>query len=200
MLFPDYKETKRVYHIASITDLEGILNKGIAFDDKATYETKYYAFHNLINQHRNETIPAWVDRSKAIFASMNYRSRPKFHSHTVVLSVAIKPERCWVANENKANQLYEPFIMSRAEPFKAAQHYLKDRGSKLLEKYWRTSLSFEENLLQRRDLKRGYDAEVLIFHPIPPEDIEILYIVSDHRRLKPHEWKEIFCRQPYNMV
>ncbi len=194
MLFQDYNETKRVYHIASINDLDEILKKGIDFDDKATYRTKYYAFHEFINQHRNEKIPSWVDRRKAIFASMNYRSRPRFYSHTVILSVTIKPERCWVANENKANQVYEPFIMKDAEPFKEAQCYLKARGSELLKEYWRTSLSFEDNLIKRRDLKKGYDAEVLIFHPIPPEDIEILYIVSDHRRLRPHQWREIFCR------
>ena len=194
MLFQDYQETNRVYHIASINDLKVIFEEGIRFDDKVTYHSKYYDFHCYINQHRNERIPQWVDRRKAIFASMNYRSQPIFHSHTVVLAVKIQPERCWVANENRANQVYEPFIMQEVGLFNEAKGYLATKGKNLLTEYWERSLSFKENLIERRDLLKGYDAEVLILHSIPPEDIEILYIVSDHRILKPHQWKEIFCR------
>jgi len=194
MFFQDYIETNRVYHIASINDLKIILEEGIRFDDKVTYHCKYYDFHSFINQYRNEKIPVWVDRRKAIFASMNYRSKPIFHSHTVVLAVKIQPDKCWIANENRANQVYEPYIMQEVGQFKEARDYLANKGRALLKEYWETSLSFKENLIERRDLIKGYDAEVLVLHSIPPEDIEILYIVSDHRILKPQQWKEIFCR------
>ena len=194
MFFQDYTKTNRIYHIAPINDLKKILAEGICFDDKISYHTKYYDFHEFINSQRTDSIPDWVDRGKAIFASMNYRSKPTFHSHTVVMSVKIQPSKCWTANENKANQIYEPFIMKDIDMFQEAGYYLENRGKNLLREYWKTSLSFEENLIQRRDLTKGYDAEVLILHSIPPEDIEVLYIVSDHRILKPHQWRQIFCR------
>lgn len=194
LFFKDYTETQRVYHIAPINDLKRILTEGIAFDDKVSYNTKYYGFHGLINKYRTKNIPTWVDRSRAIFASMNYKSKPTFHSHTVVLAVRINEDKCWVANENKANQVYEPFVLQEIKEFRMAKCYLEFEGEQLLKEYWETSLSFEENLMKRRDLKKGYDAEVLILHSIPPEDIEVLYIVSDHRILRPYQWKEIFCR------
>lgn len=194
LFFKDYTETQRVYHIAPVNDLKKLLAKGLSFDDKASYHTKYCGFHGFINKYRTANIPAWVDRSRAIFASMNYRSRPAFHSHTVLLAVRLQADKCWVANENKANQVYEPFVLRELKEFRAARRYLEGEGSRLLREYWETSLSFEENLIERRDFNKGYDAEVLILHPIPPEDIEVLYIVSDHRILKPHQWKQIFCR------
>ncbi|MGE5678339.1 MAG: hypothetical protein ACM3ZR_09830, partial [Pseudomonadota bacterium] len=37
--------------------------------------------------------------------------------------------------------------------------------------------------------KKGYDAEILVMHPIPPENLECLYIVSDHQVL---EYKKLW--------
>ncbi|WP_026478881.1 hypothetical protein [Alkaliphilus transvaalensis] len=194
MLFKDYTETGVVYHIATINDLNKILQQGIKYDDKVTYKEKYYDFHQFIDDHRNHNIPIWVSRKKAIFASMNYKSVPVFHSHSVVLAVKIIPEHCWIANENRGNQIYEPFILKDVEMFKSASKYMKKQGVASVREYWDTSLSFIDNLEKRFDKKDGYDAEVLILHSIPPENIEVKYIISDHRVLTLSEWKEIFCQ------
>ncbi len=193
MYFPDYKETGQVYHIIPIQDVSRAMEQGISFDDKASYLNRYVKFHEFMDQYRPGWLPSWVVRRKAIFATMNYRSSPSFHSHSAILAISVDPKLCWVANESRANQLYEPFILQDTKNLGNAKHYLETKGVQSIKEYWETSLSFEENLLKRRDLTENYDAEVLIMDRIPPESIEIRYIVSDHRLLTPAQWKDIFC-------
>ncbi|TCO69859.1 hypothetical protein [Marinisporobacter balticus] len=195
MLFLDYGQTGVIYHIISLTDLKKTLRTGIVFDDKVTYKTKYDGFHQCIDKQKSDAVPNWVIRSRAIFASMNYPKTHKFHSHSAILSIKINPKKCWIANENCANEIYEPYILRNIKGFEACSHYLETKGKRLLKKYWETSLSFEENLKVRIDKKKGYDAEVLVNHSIKPEDIRIEYILSDHRILCVEEWKKIFCVQ-----
>ena len=192
MFFDDYTKTGVVYHIATINDLKKIIEEGIKYDDKVTYKTKYCDFHQFLDEQRHKEIPPWVKRHRAIFASMNYKNTPPFHSHSVVLAIKIDEERCWIANENRANQLYEPFVLKEIPQFSSASDYFNHKGAKLIKDYWGSSLSFKENLQKRYDQIEGYDAEVLILHSIPPENIEILYIISDHRVLTLQEWEDIF--------
>lgn len=190
--FPDYNTTETVYHVACITDLDNILNKGIKYNDKSTYSTMYLEFHKYISSFKPENIPDWVIREKAIFASLNYKKDHSWHSHSVVLALKIDKERCWIANENLANRIYEPFILKDVKYFEVANSYLNREGKKAIEEYWNTSLSFNENLLLRRDKEKGYDAEVMIFHDIKPEDITILRIISDHKIMTFEECLELY--------
>lgn len=193
MFFYDFLQTGVVYHIAPINDFDKITSKGIEYNDKVSYKSKYIEFHNFLDSYRTPEIPSWVQRSKGIFASMNFRKHPSFHSHSIILAVKINPDRCWVANENRANQLYEPFILKGVSSLEGAKNYLATKGAALAKEYWSTSLSFYDNIIRRMDLVEGYDAEVIIFHSIPPEDIKPLFIVSDHRILTVEQWKRIFC-------
>ena len=191
MLFPDYKETKAVYHITSVNDLGKILKEGIKYDDKDTYLSKYLGFHKFIDSIKPLEIPDFVVREKAIFASLNFEETHKWHSHSVLLEIKINPEKCWIANENLANRIYEPFILKDIDRFNYADKYIKTEGEKMIEKYWKTSLSFTKNLELRNDCKKGYDAEVMIFHPIHPQEIKILAIVSDHRMMLIDDWEKV---------
>jgi hypothetical protein len=193
MIFPEYEKTGVIYHIVSLNDLKNVLRQGIQYDDKITYHTKYHDFHKIIDDHRTENIPPWVIREKAIFASLNYPKKHKFHSHTAILAIRIDPLKCWIANENYANAIYEPFILQEIEGFHHCRNYLETEGRNLLLTYWDTSLSFQENLERRYDRKKGYDAEVLIQHAVDPKDIEIKYILSDHQMLNVEEWRRKFC-------
>lgn len=192
MLFEDYEITKQIYHIVSIHDLENTLLHGLQFDDKLSYHTRYYEFHRMIDSLKPAEIPSWVIRSKAIFASLNYPKEHQFHSHSAILGLKIHPEKCWIANENCANQIYEPFVLQNMKEYAPCIHYLQREGKELLEKYWKTSLSFEDNLKMRYDQKEGYDAEVLVLHNIEPENIELKYIISDHRIMDLESWKKCF--------
>jgi hypothetical protein len=126
---------------------------------------------------------------------MNFPEDHIWHSHSMLLAIEIDPSRCWVANENRANQLYEPFILSKDQEFSKARRYLKTNGRRLLNEYWQTSLSFLNNLDERRDKQPGYDAEVMIFHPVDKSRIRYLAIVSDHRIMTVDQWKETFCKE-----
>jgi hypothetical protein len=194
MLFPDYTETKTVYHIISIIDLDKTLKYGIKFNDKKTYKSKYYEFHDFIDKHKSENIPPWVIRKKAIFGSLNFSKDHSFHSHTAILGIKVDPDRCWIANENLANHIYEPFILQDVEGYKKCRNYLQSKGKEILKKYWQTSLSFKENMEKRYDMTEGYDSEVLILHDIKPKDIDILYIISDHSMLTEDQWRKHFCK------
>lgn len=194
MKFLDFTKNNRVYHIISIIDLEYTLKNGIKYDDKQTYTTKYYDFHDYIDKYKKEYIPDWVIRKKAIFGSLSFAKDHKFHSHTALLSIKVDMNKCWIANENLVNQIYEPYILHKIDEYSQAKMYLENEGGKLLKKYWETSCSFKENLSKRLDKLEGYDAEVLIFHNIKPFDIEVLYIISDHRMMTQEEWKNHFCK------
>lgn len=192
ILFRDYTETRRVYHVVTLTDLENTLINGLSFDDKKTYKSKYYSFHRYIDEYKHESIPAWVIRNKAIFSSMNFKNNHVWHSHSAILSVKIDEDLCWVCNENIANFLYEPLILQNTKDFEAAARFIESNGQKIAQDYWTSSCSFKDNLNIRKDKEEGYDAEILVMHHIPPEDIEVLYIASDHRYMKVKEWQEFF--------
>lgn len=192
-LFEDYTKTKRVYHIVALRDLNYTLKNGIRYNDKITYDTKYKGFHDYIDEFKNNNVPNWVIRKKSIFASLNFREEHYFHSHSAVLSIKIDEDRCWVANENLANEIYEPFVLKDTIGFEFCSNFLNKKGENILKDYWETSLSFKENLKLRNDLNfKDYDAEILICHSIPKEDISVLYICSDHNRLSIDEFKNHF--------
>ena len=45
----------------------------------------------------------------------------------------------------------------------------------------------------RMDLKEGFDEEVLVLEDIPPENIECLYIFSDHEMMTINQWNNVFA-------
>lgn len=181
-----------LYHVVTITDLDDTLKYGIRFNDKNTYESKYYNFHNFIDARRTKYVPEWVVRSNAIFASMNFKQSHIWHSHSALLSIRIQEDLCWVCNENIANFLYEPLMLREVSGFDTAKKFINKSGNKIAEDYWNCSLSFKDNLKFRLDKRAGYDAEVLVLHDILPKDIELLYIASDHKWLEVNKWEELF--------
>jgi hypothetical protein len=192
MMLEDCSEQGYAYHVVNIVDLEKTLAEGISYDDKPTYESKYYDFHSYFDYYRLAAIPGWVERKKAIFASICFKEGHKWHSHSAVLKVRIQKDRCWVCNENLANFIYEPFILQHMEEFGDIREYMRVNGRVFVEEYWKHSLSYKDNLNIRCDKKEGYDAELLIMHQVPPEHIECLYIISDHQVKSYKEWQEFF--------
>ena len=192
MTFIDCAEQGYVYHVVNIIDLERALQQGIRFDDKNTYMSKYIDFHSYFDLFKPRSIPEWVERKKAIFASIRFKDGHTWHSHSAILSIKIEKDRCWVCNENMANFIYEPFILQNLDGFADTQECLRINGKAFVEEYWNNSLSYNDNLEKRYDKREGYDAEILIMHPIPPENIQCLYIVSDHQMMSYKEWQEYF--------
>lgn len=192
MRLDDCAEQGFAYHVISITDLKRTLKEGIRFDDKSTYGSKYIDFHTYFDMFRSKEIPEWVERKKAIFASICFKEGHKWHSHSAILKIKLQTDRCWVCNENLANFMYEPFLLQDIEGFEQTREYMRKYGRSFVEAYWENSLSYISNLSIRRDREEGYDAELLILHPIPPEDIQCLYIVSDHQIMRYEEWQSFF--------
>ncbi|CAH2214713.1 hypothetical protein [Tepidibacter aestuarii] len=191
-LFDDYTKTKRVYHVVSLKDLGYVIENGISYDDKITYITKYKGFHDYIEELKTDKIPSWVDRKKSIFASLNFSKDHYFHSHSALLSLKINEDKCWIANENLANEIYEPFALKDIKGFEYCKKYLDTKAKDVITRYWDTSLSFKDNLKVRRDLSECYDAEILIADNIPKEDIEVIKIYSDHNAFSLDEFRKYF--------
>ncbi|TZE81708.1 hypothetical protein [Calorimonas adulescens] len=181
MLFPDYDETHLLYHIASISDLKTIFKYGLRFNRRLSYKGKYHDFHRFMDKNRTMNVPGWVMREKAVFASLNFKDCQVWHSHSAILSVRINEDYCWVANENTANYLYEPFILNHIPGFASLSDFLYNKGKEIAKEYWENSMSFKEYLLKKSCLGSDYDAEVLMMNDIKPNDIKLLAIITDHR-------------------
>lgn len=192
MILEDCFEKGCVYHVVSIVDLKKTLQEGIKYDGKNTYVGKYADFHSFFDMYKPRGIPDWVERRKAIFASIEFKKGHRWHSHSAILRVGIDTDRCWICNENLANFIYEPFVLQHMYGFERTKEYIKAKGKVFAEEYWLNSLSCNDNLNKRYDKREGYDAEVLIMHSIPPQNIECLYIVSDHQIKSYQDWKEYF--------
>ena len=84
--------------------------------------------------------------------------------------------------------MFEPFILQHIQCFGKAKDFINKNGPNMVKEYWKDSLSLEENMKVRRDKENGYDAEVLIFQDIPPENIQCICIISDHDIIPPGKW------------
>lgn len=181
MLFPSYKETKVLYHVVDIIHLNTILNNGIKSKERNKFsDEKYQEFNRYLDRNRLKKIPLWVQRQKAIFASLNFHKDTKWHSHSALLAIKIQEAKCWIANENLANEIYDPFVLQHINQFDHAKKFMEKYGEKKALKYWDHSYSFRDYFELGMDKKDSYDEEVMIFHEIYPEDLNCIMIVTDH--------------------
>lgn len=193
MLFPHYHETKVVYHVVNIGQLKTILEQGIQIQERKNFsDNKYLDFNRFLDQNKPETIPKWVKREKALFASLNFKEDMHWHSHSALLALKVQEERCWVANENLANEIYDPFILQHIRDFNHAQNFMKEFGEKKAQNYWENSFPFQEYLKKNKNPINNYDEEVMVFHDIPPKDIKCLMVVTDHHTFTPKQWQEYY--------
>jgi len=196
LLFKDYVETGLVYHVVPIVKLDDILKDGLKVGESSN--KKYEEFNSFFDRFKPSSLPSWVSRRNAIYASLNFKMHNNWHSHSALLSFPINEDKCWVGNENKANILFEPFILGKTGLFESARKLIINQGEEMVQDYWKSSLSFKENLKIRLDKRPNYDAEVLVFHDISPQSINIVKIISDHRFMDISEWDTAFkelCRK-----
>lgn len=134
-----------------------------------------------MDKYRTRNLPDWVMRKRALFASINYKDDQVWHSHSAILSIKVDEDYCWVANENTANFLYDPFVLKNISGFASLYDFLYNKGKGIAKDYWLNSMSFKDYLSKRDTLSTDYDVEVLIMKDIKPVDIELLAVVADHR-------------------
>lgn len=195
MFFPHYNETKVVYHVVNINQLKTILDQGIEIEKRKDFsDAKYLNFNKFLDENRPPKMPRWLRREKALFASLNFKNNMHWHSHSALLALSIQEERCWIANENLANEIYDPFILQHISDFDHAQDFMKEFGEIKAQNYWENSFPFQEYLKKNKNPIDNYDEEVMIFHDIQPQDIKCLMIVTDHHTFTPKEWQEHYKR------
>jgi hypothetical protein len=62
MIFKDYTDTGLVYHLVTISDLKNVMENGLKYNYKTTYQNKYYTFHRFFDHKKGSHIPSWVVR------------------------------------------------------------------------------------------------------------------------------------------
>ena len=178
-LFPDFEETGLIYHGSQPGNLVSIFRNGLArgYNIPADgHETIYNAHY----RHRPGFIPRWVDPGKCIFGFMN-RERQGGLEDIVdgkVNQVAIGIEaddqvrrRTWAACVQFSNLVDSPKEAGYLDTKEREAFFMERMEPVACEAYWRTSMSFEENLKIRLDhlyTMQGYH-ELLICCAIRPE-------------------------------
>lgn len=156
-------------------------------------EEKYLDFNRLLDQYRTKNVPPWVLRERAFFASLNFRKGINWHSHSALLAIRVQEDKCWIANENLANEIYDPFVLSDIRGFDRAKLYLEARVEELAKEYWESSYSLGDYLNLELENLKNYDEEVLIFHDIEPKDIQCLMVITDHKKFTPELWQKHYA-------
>ncbi|RBP37247.1 hypothetical protein [Garciella nitratireducens] len=193
MLFPHYNKTKVVYHVVNINQLKNILEQGIQIQERKDFsDDKYLDFNQFLDKNKPAWIPKWISRKNALFASLNFKENMQWHSHSALLALKVQEERCWVANENLANEIYDPFILQYIDQFNSARDFMKNYGRQKALYYWNNSFPFQEYLKKGKTPMKNYDEEVMIFHNIVPENIKCLMVVTDHYIFTPQEWQKYY--------
>ena len=182
-LLPDFEETGLIYHGSQPGNLVSIFRNGLAhgYDGPANgHETIYDAHY----RHRPEFIPGWVDPRTCTYGYMN-RARQgcsegivdgKVNGVTIGIHADDQVRsRTWAACVRFSDLVYCPEEAGYLDT-QERQAFFKERMEPVAcEAYWRTSLSFEENLKIRLDhlfTMQGYH-ELLICCPVRPELLSI---------------------------
>ena len=178
-LLPDFDETGLIYHGCQPENLLSIFQNGLIPQFKAPKDGAE-TIYNAHRRHRPESIPDWVDPRKCIFGYMNRARQGGFdgivdggvNMATIGIETADHiTERTWTASFQFSDLVYCPeeagyfdteerraFFENRVEPVSC-------------EAYWKTSLSFDDNLKIRWDhlLTMQKYHELLICTEIGPE-------------------------------
>ena len=178
-LLPDFEETGLIYHGSQPGNLVSIFRNGLVhgYNGPADgHETIYNAHY----RHRPRFIPGWVDPRMCTFGYMN-RAR-QGGSEGIVdgkvngVTIGIEADdqvrsRTWAACLRFSDLVSCPEEAGYLDS-KEREAFFKERMEPVAcEAYWRTSLSFEDNLEIRLDhlfTMQGYH-ELLICCAIPPE-------------------------------
>ena len=159
-LFPDFEETGLIYHGTQPDNLVAIFQTGliprIKVDPTEKHETIYEAHY----RHRPDHIPDWVDPRKCLFGYMNRKRQGGFESisdgkvNRVSLGIRAEDritERTWVACTQFSDLVYCPEETGYFDTDERREYFRNILEPASSEAYWKTSLSFAENLKVRLD-------------------------------------------------
>lgn len=159
-LLLDFEDTGRIYHGSRPENLLSIFQKGLIPRFRADPTERHETIYEAHYKHRPKFIPDWVDPRHCIFGYMNRARQGGFERivegtvNGVVLGISAEDhitERTWIACTRFSDLVYCP---KEAGYFDTEEReaYFKDRMEPVSsEAYWKTSLSFSENLKIRLD-------------------------------------------------
>lgn len=167
-LFPDFEISGLIYHGADPSYLQSIFQKGLIPRFLADPSEKHDTIYNTLYKHRAPDIPKWVDPRACLFGYVNRKRQggtaPISDGQITNVSLGIKAipqilNDTWVACNRFSDLIYCP---------QEAGYF----DTKARKAYWKSSLSFEDNLKIRLDhlLPLQNHLELLIcVKTIPPD-------------------------------
>ena len=196
-MYPDFEETGLLYHWTDPVRLPSIFTNGLRANhpDHVNPEENYSRIYEVMWKHRPDDVPDWVDPRHCVFAVMNHR-RPDDEKapggKPVVAHVGISvtdeiARRSWVAHTAFADWVYHPEAAGYFDTPERTAFYNDFVEPTCARAYWRTSLSFERNLVVRHDHLQwqvGYVEVLICMDPVPPErlSLESVGVVGQERR------------------
>ena len=183
-LLPDFDETGLIYHGSRSENLVSIFQRGLIPRFKEDPTEQHHIIYEAHYRHRPNFIPNWVDPRKCIFGYMNKARQGgsdgivdgKVSNAIIGIETADHViERTWTACFQFSDMVNGP---EEAGYFDTPERkaFFKDRMEPIAcEAYWKTSLSFAENLKIRLDhlLPMQEYHELLICSEIAPESLSL---------------------------
>ncbi len=172
-LLPDFEETGLIYHGSQPGNLLSIFQTGIIPRFKVDPTEKHETIYDAHYRHRPDFIPDWVDPRKCTFGYMNRTRQGGFDGiaegkvNGVTIGISAEDhitERTWVACARFSDMVYCPKEAGYFDTRERGEYFKSILEPTSSEAYWKTSLSFAENLKIRLDhlLPMQADLELLI--------------------------------------
>ena len=178
-LFPDFEDTGLIYHGTTVENVRSIFLRGLVPRGKPDPEDKHDTIYDSLYGHRPDCIPDWVDPRNCIFGYLNRKryERDKVAGATASGAVlGLKAEkwitdRVWVGNTAFSDWVYCPEEAGYFDTPERERYYRRVLEPTAAAAYWRTSLSFEENLKIRHDHllpTQGHMELLICIERVPP--------------------------------
>lgn len=182
-LFPDFEDTDLLYHGADPDNLISIFQRGLiaGYGPRDQHQTIY----DTHARHRPDNIPDWVDPRRCIFGYINRPRQGACHrigdgkvvqADLGITAIPAIIERTWVCCAQFSDWVYCPREAGYLDTDARTRYYQSVVEPACSGAYWRTSLSFAENLSIRHDQllhMQGYQELLICLDVIMPIQLSL---------------------------
>ena len=183
--FPDFEETRLIYHGTRTEHLPSIMVQGLLPAAAPDPEDQHHTIYEALHRRRPASIPEWVDPRRCVFGYMN-KKRFGIAEEVIdgrvtggILGIRVTPpimQQIWTGIVRFSDWLYCPDEAGYFDTDARAAYYRETLEPVVAEAYWKTSMSFEDNLQIRHDhllYTQGYFELLICLDLIDPSVLSL---------------------------